>query len=95
LGRLNESVNNLLEVLSFNESGSSRIIDNCIVPHTYYELGLVYIKGRDWNNSEFYLNKAKKYKNFDFRTSLFFKINSNLQFVKKQQNIELTGREQT
>lgn len=53
-----------------------------------YELGLIYIKGRDWKLARDTLLKAKKFKKYDFRRSLNFKLNAALGHISSEESKE-------
>merc|ERR1719299_148889 len=62
--------------------------ETLVVPHAYYELGLVFIRGRDWAGATENLKIARRFKNFDFRRSLQFKINASLEYILNQRRME-------
>ena len=58
------------------------------IPHTFYELGMVFIKGRDWQTAAQWLVKSKAMKKYDFRKSLTFKIEAAVEFLEKEEKKE-------
>lgn len=82
LGRLKESVRAFETVINYQ---SWIMHEKWIVPHAHYELGMVYIRGRDWKSGKSEFDKAKKFKKFDFRRSLNFKLNAALEFAGQEE----------
>lgn len=85
LGRLKESVKALEKVISYQ---SWIMHEKWLVPHAFYELGMAYIRGRDWKAGRIQLLKAKKFKKFDFRRSLNFKLNAALELISQEESKE-------
>ena len=82
LGMLKESVKLLEKVIKCQ---SWILNEKWLVPHAHYELGMVYLKGRDWKAGNQQFTKAKEFKKYDFRRSLNFKLNSVLEFVYQEE----------
>lgn len=86
LGRLREAVTVLEKGLKLENQIRQEI---WVIPHIYYELGIVYVKSRDWTSAAAYVRKAKIYKErYDFRTSLAFKLNATLELILQEENKE-------
>lgn len=62
--------------------------ESFVIPHVYYELGQVYIKGRDWHSAALWLARSKVMKKYDFRKSLTFKIEAAIEFLEKEEKKE-------
>jgi tetratricopeptide (TPR) repeat protein len=90
LGRLKESIRALEKVFKIQ---SSIMHEKWIVPHALYEIGMVYLKGRDWKSGSLQFAKAKTFKKFDFRRSLNFKLNAAIEFINQEENSEGRRRE--
>lgn len=82
LGRLTESVKVFEKLITYQ---TWIMNEKWTVPHTYYELGMVHLKGRDWKTASHYFTKAKKFKKFDFRRSLNFKLNNAIQYINQEE----------
>ena len=82
VGRLKESVKVFEKVIKYQ---SWIMHEKWIVPYAHFELGMVYLKGRDWKTGTQQLVKAKKFKKYDFRRSLNFRLNSALQYVAQEE----------
>ena len=85
LGRLKDSVRILGNLIKHQ---TWIMHEKWIVPHAFYELGMVYLKGRDWRSGMMQISKAKKFKKFDFRRSLNFKLNAALELIRHEENTE-------
>lgn len=85
LGRLRESVKILEKAIKYQ---SWIMHEKWVVPHAHYELGMVYLKGRDWKSGASQFAKAKKFKKFDFRRSLNFKLNSAIEYINQEEMTE-------
>ena len=86
LGRLRESVMTLEKVVQYQ---SWIMHEKWLIPHAYYELGMVYVKGRDWKTANLQFAKSKKFKKFDFRRSLNFKLNSAIEYTNQEEIQEI------
>jgi tetratricopeptide (TPR) repeat protein len=82
LGRLREAVKALELAVQYHDSAQK---ETFAVPHAYYELGMVLVKGRDWEAAEQMLLKAKTFRRFDFRKSLIFKVDAALEVLAAEQ----------
>lgn len=82
MGRLKEAVVTLETGLKYQLAVN---VDTFTIPHIYYELSLIYMKGRDWDEASEAMNKAKKFKKkYDFRRSLNFKLNASRELMQKE-----------
>ena len=84
-GRLREGVATLEQV---TRCQSWVLHEKWVVPHAYYELGMIYIKGRDWKRAREQFVKAKIYRSHDFKRSLSFKLKAALDFVTAEEGSE-------
>lgn len=85
LGRLREAVNILETVLKYQ---NSTLNETWVIPHAMYELGMIFVRGRDWFTAADTLRKAKNFKKYDFRRSLNFKLNAALDFISQEESKE-------
>ena len=85
LGRLREAVIILETVIKYQNSARN---DTWVVPHAMYELGMIFVRGRDWFAAADTLRKAKNFKKYDFRRSLNFKLNAALDFIGQEESKE-------
>ncbi|CAG9309948.1 unnamed protein product [Blepharisma stoltei] len=86
LGRLREAVLILEAGIKLEQDVKKEI---WVVPHIYYELGIVYVKSRDWTTSSAYIRKAKSFKrSYEFKASLSFKLNATLELILQEENKE-------
>ena len=85
LGRLRDAQAALELAVRYHDSAQK---ETFAVPHAYYELGMVFAKGRDWEAAEQPLLRAKTFKRFDFRKSLLFKVDAALELVAAEQRVE-------
>lgn len=85
-GRLVEAIDVMSEALNYKHLVRREMF---VLPHLSYEIGMIYVKGRDWSNATRNLNEAKVYKKkYDFCKGLSFKINSALEFTAKEERSE-------
>ena len=77
-GRLREAVTALELAVQYYDSAQK---EAWAVPHAYYELGMVFVRGRDWEAAEKQLVKAKSLRRFDFRKSLVVKVDAAMELV--------------
>jgi tetratricopeptide (TPR) repeat protein len=85
-GRLVEAIEAMQEALDLKHLIRNELF---VVPHLSYEIGMIYVKGRDWTTANRYLNEAKAFKKkYDFCKGLSFKINSALEFTAKEEHSE-------
>lgn len=89
IGRLKESIKVLEKVIRYQ---SWIMHEKWIVPHALYEMGMVYLRGRDWKSGNLQFAKAKGFKKFDFRRSLNFKLNAAIEFINQEEGSEAKGK---
>jgi tetratricopeptide (TPR) repeat protein len=85
-GRLLEAIEAMTEALDLKHLIRNELF---AVPHLSYEIGMIYVRGRDWTTANRYLSEAKAFKKkYDFCKGLSFKINSALEFTAKEERSE-------
>jgi tetratricopeptide (TPR) repeat protein len=85
-GRLQEAIEVMTTALSYKHLIRR---DQFVVAHLSYEVGMIYVKGRDWATAKQHLQQAKAYKKSDFSNGLRFKLKSALEHTAKEECVEL------
>jgi hypothetical protein len=86
MGRLQQSVKALQEGISLENDIKDEI---WVIPHLYYELGLVYARSRDWVSSTKCIRLARTYKKkYEFSNALNNKLKSAMDMTVQEENRE-------
>ena len=85
LGLLRDASKALELALQYTDSVQH---ESFAIPHVFYELGMVYIKGRDWQAASQWMSRSKAMKKYDFRKSLTFKIEAAVEYLEKEEKKE-------
>lgn len=63
--------------------------ESWVLPHLFYEQGLVAVRSRDWLTAGAFLRKAKHFKkNYEFKKALSYKLGAALEQVAQEENKE-------